>query len=167
MIKQFVPSQVCLKCQGCCRFKEMHSVWAPCLLDEDIQNLLDRDIPPATLSIDKRVIPVPVEGSEIYFCPFLGPKDNKCKVYEVRPFECQIYPFLLSVRNKKIHLTIDLNCPYASGMVNKKEFKDYVEYLTAYLNSPAQVELLKENPHILQAYEDVLDVVELKSPDEF
>ena len=165
MIKQFVPSQVCLKCQGCCRFKEMHSVWAPCLLDEDIQNLLDRDIPPSTLSIDKRILPIPVEGSETYLCPFLSPDDNKCKVYEIRPFECQLYPFLLSVRNKKINLTIDLNCPYASGMVNKKEFKDCVEYLTAYLNSPAQVELLKENPHILQAYEDVLDVVELKNPD--
>ena len=164
MIKQFVPSEVCLKCKGCCRFNDMNSVWAPCLLDEDIQNLLDRDIPSAVISIDKRLLSIPVEGAATYLCPFLGSDGNKCKVYDIRPFECQLYPFLLSVRNKKINLTIDLNCPYASEMVNKKEFKDYMEYLTAYLNSPAQVELLKENPHILQAYEDVLDIVELKKP---
>lgn len=164
MIKQFVPSGVCLKCKGCCRFRDMNSVWAPCLLDEDIQNLLDRDIPSAAISIDKRLLPISVEGEETYLCPFLDTGENKCKVYDIRPFECQLYPFLLSVRNKKINLTIDLNCPYASEMVNKKEFKDYMEYLTAYLNSPTQVELLKENPHILQAYEDVLDIVELKKP---
>jgi Fe-S-cluster containining protein len=145
----------------------MDSVWAPCLLDEDIQNLLDRNIPPATLSIEKRILPVSCEGSETYLCPFLNHADNKCKVYDVRPFECQLYPFLLSMRNKKVNLTVDLNCPYAAGTIDTKEFKAYAEYLTSYLNSPAQVELLKENPHILQAYEDALDVAELKSPDEF
>jgi Fe-S-cluster containining protein len=145
----------------------MDSVWAPCLLDEDIQNLLDSDIPPATLSLEKRIIPIASEASEIYFCPFFAHLDNKCKVYDIRPFECRLYPFLLSLRNKKINLTIDLNCPYAAEKANTQEFRDYVEYLTGYLNSPAQVELLKENPHILQAYEDVLNVVELKNPDEF
>jgi len=144
----------------------MDSVWAPCLLDEDIQNLLDSDIPPATLSIEKRIVPVASEAVEHYLCPFFAYVDNKCRVYDIRPFECKLYPFLLSMRNKKINLTIDLNCPYAAEKVKTKEFNDYVEYLTDYLNSPAVLELLKENPHILQAYEDVLDVVELKNPDE-
>ena len=161
-LKQFVPSEVCLKCRGCCRFKDMDSVWAPCLLDEDIQNLLDRDIPAATLSLEKRLIPVSVKGSETFFCPFLGSTDNKCKVYDIRPFECCLYPFLLALRKKQINLTVDLNCPYVEKMINTKEFKDYTQYLTAYLNSPVQVELLKENPQILQAYEDVLDVVKLR-----
>jgi Fe-S-cluster containining protein len=128
---------------------------------------LERNIPPATLSIEKRILPVSHEGSETYLCPFLAQADNKCKVYDIRPFECRLYPFLLSMRNKKVILTVDLNCPYAAGTINTEEFKAYVEYLTGYLNSPAQVELLKENPHILQAYEDVLNVVELKNPDEF
>jgi len=144
----------------------MDSAWAPCLLDEDIQNLLDSDIPPATLSIEKRIVPVASESTQNYLCPFFAYKDNKCRVYEIRPFECRIYPFLLSLRNKKIILTLDLNCPYAAEKANTKEFKEYVEYLTGYLNSPSQIELLKENPHILQAYEDVLNIVELKQPDE-
>jgi hypothetical protein len=62
-------------------------------------------------------------------------------------------------------LTIDLNCPYAKDNLNTKEFKDYAESLAAYLNSPEQMEILRDNPQLIQAYEDVLDVVELRFPD--
>jgi hypothetical protein len=61
---------------------------------------------------------------------------------------------------------VDLNCPYAKEKLNSQEFKDYVQYLSDFLNAPAQVELLKDNPHLLAAYEDVLDVIELNSGDE-
>jgi len=166
VIKQFVPQEVCLKCQGCCRFREQDSVWSPCLLDEDIQNLLDRKIPPATLSLDKKIVPVPNPQGEGYLCAFLEAPANKCLVYDIRPFECRLYPFLLSLRNRKIYLTVDLNCPFAKDKINSQEFKDYVKYLSDFLNAPAQLELLKENPHLLAAYEDVLDVIELNAPDE-
>jgi hypothetical protein len=49
--------------------------------------------------------------------------------------------------------------------MNTPEFKEYVKYLTDFLNSPAQMEILKDNPHILQAYEEVKDIVELNFPD--
>ena len=83
----------------------------------------------------------------------------------MRPFECQLYPFLLNLRGKKIILTVDLNCPYVKEKMNTPEFKEYVSYLTAFLNSPEQLEILKDNPHILQAYEDVREIVELNFPD--
>ena len=60
---------------------------------------------------------------------------------------------------------MDLNCPYIREKTKSKEFNEYVEYLAAYLNSPAQIKALKDNPHILQAYEDVLELIELASPD--
>ena len=163
MIRQFVPSEACLKCLGCCRFKEADSVWSPCLLDEEVLDLIDKEgIPAASLSIDRMLQLVPNPNGEGFFCPFLKIKDNKCQIYTMRPFECQLYPFLLSMRNKKILLTVDLNCPYAKDKVNTLEFKEYTDYLTVYLNSPACLRILKDNPQILQAYEDVLDVVELQ-----
>ena len=161
MIKQFIPQEVCLKCQGCCRFKEQDSVWSPCLLDEEIQNFLDKNIPPACLSLDKKLIPLPNPQGEGYICSFFDVQGNKCKIYEFRPFECQLYPFLISLRNKKVLLTVDLNCPYIKEKINSKEFKEYTDYLTNFLNSPKQLELLKDNPHIIRAYEEVLDVIEL------
>jgi len=163
MIRQFVPSEVCLKCLGCCRFKEADSVWSPCLLDEEVLNLIDKKgIPAASLSIDRMLQLVPNPNGEGFFCPFLKIEDNKCQIYAMRPLECQLYPFLISLRHKKVLLTVDLNCPYVKDKLNTPEFKEYTDYLAAYLNSPAQLRILKENPQILQAYEDVLDVVELE-----
>src|SRR4030042_2810887 len=110
MIEQFVPQEVCLKCQGCCRFKEFDSLWAPCLMDEEIQVLLDKKIPPASISMDRRIRPVPAPQQDGFICAFLDPAANKCKIYEFRPLECQLYPFLITLRAKKVLLTVDLNC---------------------------------------------------------
>jgi len=166
MIKQFIPQEFCLKCQGCCRFKEYNSVWLPCLLEEEIQDLLDKKIPPLSISIDKRIQPLPHPKGEGFVCALFDIKDNKCKIYDFRPFECQLYPFLINLRGKKIILTVDLNCPYIRENLKSKEFKDYIAYLVGFLNSAAQIKLLKNNPQILQAYEEVAKIVELKVPNE-
>lgn len=165
MIKQFVPGDYCLKCQGCCRFSAIDSVWTPCLLEEEVQNLIDKDIPAAYINMQRKIRPVPNANNDGYLCAFLKVESNECKIYSFRPFECQLYPFLINLRRGKAVLTVDLNCPYAKDNLHKEEFNEYVKYLTQYLNSPAQLEMLKDNPQIIQAYEDVLDVVELKQPD--
>lgn len=164
MIQQFVPEGTCLKCQGCCRFKEIDSVWTPCLLEEEVQELLDKDIPPAYINMQKKILPVSNPRGEGFFCAFFEAESNKCKIYRMRPFECQLYPFLINLRDKKVILTVDLNCLYVKENIHKKEFKEYTDYLSAYLNSPQQLEMLKDNPQIIQAYEDVLDVIELQLP---
>ena len=122
-----------------------------------------KDIPAASISPDRRLHLIPNPKAEGFICPFLNIADNKCKIYAIRPFECQLYPFLLTLRGKKVILTVDLNCPYAKEKANSQEFKDYTEYLSAYLNAPAQIKILKENPQVLQAYEEVLDILELET----
>jgi Fe-S-cluster containining protein len=167
VIKQFVPQEFCLQCQGCCRFKEANSVWSPCLLDEEIQELLDKPgIPAASISIDRRIQPITDPQSANFLCPFLETPDNKCKIYSTRPFECQLYPFLINLRKGKVLLTVDLNCPYVYEKINSQEARDYIAYLTSYLNSPKQLKTLKDNPQIIQAYEEVREVAELDLPDE-
>lgn len=162
MIKQLIPQGFCLKCRNCCRFSKQNSVWAPCLLDEEIQGLLDKDMPPASISIDKRLCLIMHPEQEGFICPFLDAQSNKCKIYDSRPFECQLYPFLLSLRNKKVLLTVDLNCPYVKENLNAPAFKEYSECLAKFLNSPRQLAILKNNPRIIQAYEEVLEIIELK-----
>ncbi len=165
MIRQFVPTEVCLACQGCCRFKEAISVWSPCLLDEEIQGLLERkDIPAAALSVERRIMPVVNLEGEGFVCPFLKVATNHCQIYALRPFECQLYPFLLNLRKGKVLLTVDLNCPYLYEKINTPEAKDYIAYLSDYLNSARQIQMLKNNPQIIQAYEEVREVAELNFP---
>ena len=167
MIKQFVPQEFCIKCRGCCRFKEENSVWSPCLLDEEVQELVDKpDIPAASITIDRRLQPIANPDGADFICPFLGIPDNKCKIYSIRPFECQLYPFLINLRRGKVLLTVDLNCPYVYERINSQEAKDYIVYLTKHLNSTALRSMLKDNPQIIQAYEEVREVAEISLPDE-
>lgn len=167
MIKQFVPQEFCLKCKGCCRFKEENSVWSPCLLDEEIQELLDKKgVPAASITINRHIQPVVNPDGAGFICPFLGRLDNKCKIYDRRPFECQLYPFLINFRKDKVLLTVDLNCQYVYEKIDTQEAKDYIAYLTAYLNSPKLIKMLKDNPQIIQAYEEVREVAELNFPHE-
>ncbi|MDD4899584.1 MAG: YkgJ family cysteine cluster protein [Candidatus Omnitrophica bacterium] len=166
MIEQFVPQEICLKCQGCCRFREENSVWAPCLLDEEVQALLEKEnLPACTISLNKRINPVANPEGEGFICPFLN-RQNQCRIYSCRPFECQLYPFLINLRNKKVLLTVDLNCPYVKENLKSKEFKDYSEYLAAFLDSPEQKKILHENPQLLVAYEEVSEIIELNIEDE-
>jgi len=159
--KQFVPEDVCLKCQGCCRFREAESIWSPCLLDEEIQDLLDKQIPSACISAGRKLMLKQDVSGQGYIYPFLDIKSNKCQIYSMRPFECQLYPFLLNLRSGKVLLTVDLNCPYAKEKINSSEFKEYTAYLTELLNTPDYKRILKDNPHILQAYEEVTELIEL------
>lgn len=165
MIKRVVREEFCLKCKGCCRFKKIDSAWSPCLLDEEIQDLLDKKIPPAAISSGKKLLPVPNPKGEGFICPFLDIEKNKCKIYGFRPFECQLYPFLINLSQGKAILTLDLNCPFVAENLQNEEFKKYTAYLIALLNSSAWLNTLKDNPQIIQAYEEVLDVIELELPD--
>ncbi len=166
MIKQVIPKDYCLSCNGCCRFKKIYSVWSPCLLDEEIQDLLDKKIPSAFISSDKKLLPIPSPQGAGFICPFLDAKDNKCKIYGFRPFECQLYPFLINLRSGKVILTLDLNCPYVKEHLKDDEFKKYTKHLISFLNSSAQLKILKDNPQIIQAYEEALDIIELGLPNE-
>jgi Fe-S-cluster containining protein len=166
MIKQVIPKEYCLKCKGCCRYSQRESVWSPCLLDDEIQALVDKDIPCAYISMERKIMPVPSGSMDGFICPFLKEEDNRCQIYDARPFECQIYPFLINLRGKKALLTVDLNCPYIADYSKTNEFKEYVEFLAGYLNSAEQIKILKENPQIIQAYESVLDLIELEATNE-
>lgn len=134
-MKQFVPSKFCLECRGCCRFSQSDSVWAP--------HFLKREMP---------FTPKPSkEGG--FVCPFLNPEDNRCKIYETRPFECRLYPFLLNKKNGKPFLAVHINCPFIEENINTKEFKEYTKYLAGLLKSAPFKEILKNNPQIIHTYE--------------
>jgi len=162
MIKQYVPSKVCLKCQGCCRFSQNDSIWSVRLLDKEQKKLLKNKISFFFIGKDKRIIPQPLAETHSFICSLLNPKDNKCKIYKIRPFECQIYPFILRCHHENFFLAIHLHCPLMKDGLDSKNFKQYSNYLGSLLNSSHYLKLLKDNPQLFQPYEDALDVSELE-----
>jgi uncharacterized protein len=149
MIKQFVYPGFCLSCQGCCRFKQKDSVWSPHLLkSEEVFGQV-------------QVKNIPAVSGEGFVCASLDIATSKCKIYQNRPFECQLYPFLFNLNSGKSYLAVDLGCPFARDNFGNNYFNEYAGYLEDFFNTPEQKSLLKLNPQLFQSYELVKDLFEL------
>jgi len=162
VIKQIIPKDYCLGCQGCCRFSQQDSPWQPVLLDEEILELSERNIPPALISREKKIRSRPYPQGDNFICSFFEPEDHKCKIYAFRPFECRLYPFLINRKAKKVFLAVDLRCPFVQENSAGKKFKAYIQYLTGFFNRPRSIGILRHNSQLIQAYSGVLNLAELK-----
>ena len=163
MIKQLIPQKFCLACLGCCRFLEPDSCWSPRLLKGEAKNLAQKKL------LDKKQLAglrVPLrlsrDADNDWACLFLEPRSNKCQAYPYRPFDCQLYPFLLQREENRILLAVDPNCPFAKRQADSLELKKYAAYLIKLLNSPYYQKVLKENRQIIQRYDQAIGLGELR-----
>ncbi len=151
MIEQIIPQEYCLKCQGCCRFKEADSIWAPVLLNVEKK----------ALSYDKKIKLIPCDNEENNFlCPFLNTQDNKCRIYAARPFECQLYPFLINRKGKNIFLALDQNCAFVKENPKAPVLMEYAGVLAKLFNSPQYKKLFEDNPEIIQEYPGASNLIQ-------
>jgi Fe-S-cluster containining protein len=148
-LKQFITGEYCLQCQGCCRFAKQESVWSPKLLSDEKAKI-------APFSKKVQLLPNPRQGN--FACQFLNQQNNKCSIYTIRPFECQLYPFLINRQGKKVCLAVDLKCPFIKKNAHLEEYKRYVEYLIGYFKQLDVLAELRKNPEVIQPYDRVLDV---------
>jgi Fe-S-cluster containining protein len=154
-----MPQEFCLRCLGCCRFLEPDSCWTPRLLKEETGELARRKLlNKEQVSSGKIPLRLASEVDKDFLCLFLNQRLNKCQIYNSRPLECQLYPFLINRKGEEIILSVDLNCPFAKERCDTQEFKEYSAYLSELLNSPRYQKLLRDNPGIAQKYDGVLEL---------
>jgi len=142
-LKQFVPSSTCLACEGCCRFSEENSSWRPCLTEDEKRNAVytkDRQDDKGWLKTSSL--------NDGFVCSCLDEKNNACTVYEVRPFDCALYPFLLVDLDVGPCLAVHLNCPFVQEAWDSEGFSVHVEYLKEYFSRPQALALLRNNPSL-------------------
>ena len=149
-LKQFVPSTVCLKCDGCCRFKDADSPWRPKAGQEDKKNLSVLITAPNTL--DDAGYITTIQSCGHHFCRFLNADDNTCQAYGQRPFECALYPFILSRNDQGIRLYVHLSCPYVQISENTPGYTTYISYLKNFFARPDVLEFLKRNQGMFHDY---------------
>lgn len=161
MIRQFVSSDFCLACKGCCRFTEAGSCWSPNLTDVDIAQLMQYGVPPSTITAEKRLRLIPDAASEAFLCPCLDKQSARCKAYASRPLECQLYPFLINRQGKEVFLAVDVHCPYIEKHGLGKEFESYVAYLCAGQGGPGLSSLIRQYPQLIQEYEGAANLTKI------
>ncbi len=104
-----VTSQECLACRGCCRFHAPDDAWSPRLTAEDAALLLKAQPDGGWQGGGGRLALKACQSG--HACPFLEEGSGKCGVYDDRPFECRLYPFLLSREDTGFRVYAHTSCP--------------------------------------------------------
>jgi len=153
---QFVPQKVCLSCDGCCRFKEQDSVWRPKLGQEEMKSARSRKPSLAeeifAKDLDETNSVKTVKSSHCFKCTFFHEGDNICHVYENRPFECRLYPFLLMKSGIGTVIAVHLSCPYIQDFVDSDEYNQFIKILKEYFEKQDTRDFIKKNPNLIQDY---------------
>jgi Fe-S-cluster containining protein len=152
-IKQFVPSEVCLKCDGCCRFKDSDSSWRAKMSSEEVARakalgLAEKIFSQNVIEDNNYIRTSP--GCGEHFCSFFNSQDHTCAIYQARPFECELYPFVISQDAGGIGLYVHLNCPHVEA--HHRADSEYVRYLKDYFARPEVIEYLQRNRSLLHDY---------------
>lgn len=126
---QFVPRDVCLSCDGCCRFKDATSSWRPKITGEEKEEVLNR-LPLADKIflrsiVDDEMRLTTVSEKNVCRCRFFDTANGQCRIYAFRPMECQLYPFLLARKEGRIYLAVHLNCPYIQEYRHTSQFDEH------------------------------------------
>ena len=143
MLKQIIPSNICLSCDVCCRFLDRDASLRPLFLAHEITSKIK-------LRLDKTSRVELKEFQNMYICPFFNTKSNKCAIYSKRPFDCQLYPFavMFDEKHEKIVLGIDKKCPFALNPENTRLIKENFHYLVDLLEKKENASLIAKNPKI-------------------
>lgn len=162
-LQQFVPSKVCLDCDGCCRFKEKDSLWRPRLTEEEITQTIKRGLAEEiflkqALGKDGRIETISGQGH--YFCRFFDSAANRCRIHGFHPFECQLYPFVLMNKEGKTAIAAHHHCPFIQEKRNSEEFARYVSYLKDFFQQKETRDFIQRNSLLVNDYADYQDELE-------
>ncbi|MFH0754389.1 MAG: phosphatidylglycerol lysyltransferase domain-containing protein [Candidatus Omnitrophota bacterium] len=114
-IPSFLTSEQCLACRGCCLFHDAHGDWSPRLMPEDVAALLPHAGDAAWQEGSDQIRLKGCAGGA-HACSFLNVQDHHCSVYAHRPFECRLYPFLLSREAHGFKVYAHLSCPAIAAL---------------------------------------------------
>ena len=126
-LRQFVPSEVCLQCKGCCRYKQADSPWRPKTGAGDQADLAA--LITAGDVLDEHSYIKTIQKCGEHFCRFLKGADHTCEIYSQRPFECSLYPFILSQTPEAVRVYVHLGCPYVQDHLSRPAYEGHVVYL--------------------------------------
>jgi len=170
-LPQLVPSRICLSCDVCCRFPEADSFLRPYFTAEEIGYAIARGIDPRHFPnpAGGQVTVVPNPAGQGYICPAFDPSTSYCRIYDVRPLDCQLYPFTVmwSRDGAEVVLGWDAKCPFmgetaptdspsplASSLVGYAEriarLVEREEYLGTFIEHPALVARFQDDVTVIR-----------------
>ncbi|OHE58283.1 MAG: hypothetical protein A2Z47_04710 [Thermodesulfovibrio sp. RBG_19FT_COMBO_42_12] len=93
---------------------------------------------------------------EAYICPAFNPATSHCRIYDIRPLDCIIYPFAImwSAEGKEIVLGVDMKCPYIVEFINAGSLKESAIEMGKIIDSSPVRDIISENSALIGPYQD-------------
>ena len=162
ILPQLVPSSACLRCEVCCRFPDPDSVLRPYFSGEEISRAVQHGLSPAAFpdAQGSQVSLVPDENGEGFHCPAFERETGTCRLYEERPFDCQLYPLALmwNAAHNEVVLGWDRKCPFLETQV-PDAIRRYADQVLSRLEQSAILEQIARHPRLVGSFQE--DVVVL------
>ena len=164
-LPQLVPSRVCLQCDVCCRFPDPDSALRPYFTENEIIRALAGGVEGRAFPNRRgsQVILVPESHEDGYLCPAFDAATSTCRIYEQRPFDCQLYPLALmwDESHEQVLLGWDTKCPFMREEI-PGEIHRHADRVMALLDQPGLCERIVAHPRLIgQFQEDVVVLARL------
>lgn len=168
-IGQYVPSRVCLACDVCCRFPEADSFLRPYFTGDEIRAAVSHGLLPSSFG-DRAGCQIEVQrhpAGEGYVCPAFDTETRQCRIYEVRPLDCRLYPLAVmwDQAHREVLLGWDMKCPFLfesqAGLSEQPAFREHVAEAARYLEQEAVLATFERHPSLVTRFQE--DVVVLQS----
>jgi len=172
-LPQLVPSRACFSCDVCCRFPEEDSFLRPYFTAEEIHGAVSHGLDPAHFSKPTgcQVTLVPDPSGEGYLCPAFDPSTSRCRIYDSRPLDCQLYPLALmwSADGSEVLLGWDSKCPFLHDPVTRNALRvtggglsieAYADRIASLIERDETIGTLVRHPRLIGPFQE--DVVVLQ-----
>ncbi|HPD17919.1 MAG TPA: phosphatidylglycerol lysyltransferase domain-containing protein [Planctomycetota bacterium] len=149
------PSQ-CLACDVCCRFASPTASFVPFFSASELAALGEtatRHFLEPGASPGGRPL-TPPDGTG-WRCPFRRAESQACTLYEQRPLDCRLYPFVLmfDAAGRAVWLGLDEVCPFARSLQGSPAMLQATEEAAALLDGPL-AEAIAAAPGLVSRFHD-------------
>ncbi|HLD88595.1 MAG TPA: YkgJ family cysteine cluster protein [Candidatus Nanoarchaeia archaeon] len=159
-MKNITEYSDCRKCSECCKFRKDEIYFAPVFANEEFDKLGSDS---EKVFFEQRGTAKQVRlaklNDEFYVCPFYNSEKELCSIYQKRPFDCRIYPFLVAKKNGKIYLTAFRDACPSLEKKSEDEIVNYAENLKNWLQEEKQLRFFERNPDVIWPVDDDQTIV--------
>jgi len=168
-MKQIVHHEQCQRCHECCRFRADRQDFAPIFTAGEVETIRQAyEVSPRGASrpfpefvpfkATDNVFQIRLKKAEVedpvypYVCPFLDEQNYACSIYEVRPFDCRIWPFIIlkvSDTGQIMLAHFTGNACLALQEVDPQDFDEYERYMEGLVTSEAFLNFLHAHPELI------------------
>lgn len=161
-LPQLVPSSTCVRCDVCCRFPDSDSPLRPYFTGKEVVRAVDAGMNERAFPDRSgcQVLVVPDSAGEGFLCPAFDRSIGTCRIYEQRPFDCQLYPLAMmwNAAQDAVVLGWDAKCPFTPAQI-PESIRSHADRVMEILRQPDVIDEISNHPRLVGSFQD--DVVML------